>query len=156
ARGMLPREVARAVREPAEDVEAIRKARERVHPRTDPRVIERGGDADDRLELFGVVARRAARAELAGELERHRAAAGEADEDDTRHRRVRREVVGDDPEVAREAGVIERGRVRDALAGAAKIEPNDEIAGAMKRDRGADDVARLARAADAMNDDDER
>ena len=62
----------------------------------------------------------------------------------------------DEAEVRREARVVERRRVRDARARAAKVEPHDVVARAMKRDRGAHDVARLARAADAVDDDDDR
>ena len=144
-------EGARAIDETAKDVEAVRQAHERVHPRGHAGVVERCGDARHAKDAGGRSV-----APLSRELERLAASTREAEDEDTGDARIGRETTNDEVEVRRQPGVIERRRVGHAVARTAHVEANRVIAGAMQGDGRADATMRVLRAGDAVEDDDRR
>ncbi len=112
--------------------------------------IERGGDGGDGAEHCGL----GAGAELAGELEHEIAAHRVADERDAAQAEAGGERAHDRGDIAREAGVVERGREGFGAAAVAHVHADDVEAGAPHLVGVADDVLRLRRAFEAVEDDD--
>jgi hypothetical protein len=120
--------------------------------------IDGGRDADDGVEL-----RRGAGAEIAGELEDEIAAHGVADERDGLKVLGGDEMAEDVFDVGGEAGVVERGGEACHVAGVtvagvaaaavAHVHADDVAAGAPELVGIADDVLRLRRAFEAVEDD---
>ncbi len=129
ARRVVPSERTRSVEQTPEDVDAVRQARQRIHPRRHARVVERRRDRRDPQNG----GRRSA-PPLAGELERDATASREAEHEDSRDARVVCEAAHYEVEVARETRVVERRSVDDALAGSAHVETDHVVARTMQRD----------------------